>query len=145
MQNTNEKTPAKINNLYTVKFPIGVKLAIIIGFIVLVSLGGVVFLTGAILTLMGNAQIGDLIMGLSALFGAGALVLLVLRLSFMAKNPDDYPEYKTQPKVIVKVVDVKNLPKSKEQELYEQYEDLYKRNLITKEELDRKRIDLLGK
>ena len=120
------------------------QLFLILG-IVLVSLGGVVFLTGAILTLMGNAQIGDLIMGLSALFGAGALVLLVLRLSFMAKNPDDYPEYKLQPKVIVKVVDVKDLPKSKEQELYEQYEDLYKRNLITKEELDRKRIDLLGK
>ena len=120
------------------------QLFLILG-IVLVSLGGVVFLTGAILTLMGNAQIGDLIMGLSALFGAGALVLLVLRLSFMAKNSDDYPEYKPQPKVIVKVVDVKDLPKSKEQELYEQYEDLYKRNLITKEELDRKRIDLLGK
>ena len=120
------------------------QLFLILG-IVLVSLGGLVFLTGAILTLMGNAQIGDLIMGLSALFGAGALVLLVLRLSFMAKNPDDYPEYKPQPKVIVKVVDVKDLPKSKEQELYEQYEDLYKRNLITKEELDRKRIDLLGK
>ena len=120
------------------------QLFLILG-IVLVSFGGVVFLTGAILTLMGNAQIGDLIMGLSALFGAGALVLLVLRLSFMAKNPDDYPEYKPQPKVIVKVVDVKDLPKSKEQELYEQYEDLYKRNLITKEELNRKRIDLLGK
>ena len=81
------------------------QLFLILG-IVLVSLGGVVFLTGAVLTLMGNAQIGDLIMGLSALFGAGALVLLVLRLSFMAKNPDDYPEYKPQPKVIVKVVDV---------------------------------------
>ena len=121
------------------------QLFLILG-IVSVSLGGVVFIVGAVLTLLGNASLGDLIMGLSSLFGVAALVLLIFRLYFMAKDPDAYPEYKPQqPKVIVKVVDVKEAPKSKEQELYEQYEDLYKRNLITKEELDKKRIDLLGK
>ena len=121
------------------------QLFLILG-IVSVSLGGVVFIVGAVLTLLGNASLGDLIMGLSSLFGVAALVLLIFRLYFMAKDPDVYPEYKhQQPKVIVKVVDVKEAPKSKEQELYEQYEDLYKRNLITKEELDKKRIDLLGK
>ncbi len=121
------------------------KLFLILG-IISVSLGGAMFIAGAVLTLLGNASLGDLLMGLSSIFGAGALVLLIFRLSFMAKNPDDYPQYKPQqPKVVVKVVDVKDIPKSKEQELYEQYEDLYKRNLITKEELDKKRIDLLGK
>lgn len=121
------------------------KLFLILG-IISVSLGGAMFIVGAVLTLLGNASLGDLLMGLSSIFGAGALVLLIFRLSFMAKNPDDYPQYKPQqPKVVVKVVDVKEVPKSKEQELYEQYEDLYKRNLITKEELDKKRIDLLGK
>lgn len=121
------------------------KLFLILG-IISVSLGGAMFIAGAVLTLLGNASLGDLLMGLSSIFGAGALVLLIFRLSFMAKNPDDYPQYKPQqPKVVVKVVDVKEVPKSKEQELYEQYEDLYKRNLITKEELDKKRIDLLGK
>ena len=121
------------------------KLFLILG-IISVSLGGAMFIAGAVLTLLGNASLGDLLMGLSSIFGAGALVLLIFRLSFMAKNPDDYPQYKPQqPKVVVKVVDVKDVPKSKEQELYEQYEDLYKRNLITKEELDKKRIDLLGK
>lgn len=121
------------------------KLFLILG-IISVSLGGAMFIAGAVLTLLGNASLGDLLMGLSSIFGAGALVLLIFRLSFMAKNSDDYPQYKPQqPKVVVKVVDVKDVPKTKEQELYEQYEDLYKRNLITKEELDKKRIDLLGK
>ena len=121
------------------------QLFLILG-IISVSLGGAMFIAGAVLTLLGHASIGDLIMGLSAIFGAAALVLLIFRLSFMAKDPDAYPQYKPQqPRVIVKVVDVKDVPKSKEQELYEQYEDLYKRNLITKEELDKKRIDLLGK
>lgn len=121
------------------------QLFLILG-IVSVSLGGAMFIAGAVLTLMGNANLGDLIMGLSSIFGLAALVFLVLRLYFMAKDPDAYPQYKPQqPKVVVKVVDVKDVPKSKEQELYEQYEDLYKRNLITKEELDAKRKDLLGK
>ena len=121
------------------------KLFLILG-IISVSLGGAMFIAGAVLTLLGNASLGDLLMGLSSIFGAGALVLLIFRLSFMAKNPDDYPQYKPQqPKVVVKVVDVKEMPKSKEEELYEQYEDLYNRNLITKEELDAKRKDLLGK
>lgn len=121
------------------------KLFLILG-IISVSLGGAMFIAGAVLTLLGNASLGDLLMGLSSIFGAVALILLTFRLSFMAKNPDDYPQYKPQqPKVVVKVVGVKEVPKSKEQELYEQYEDLYKRNLITKEELDKKRIDLLGK
>lgn len=120
------------------------KLLLIIG-IIAVSLGGTLFLVGAVLTLAGKAFLGDLLMGLSSIFGIGALVALIFRLSIMAKNPFDYPEEVNKPKVVVKVVDVKDIPKTKEQELYEQYEDLYRRNLITKEELDKKRIDLLGK
>ena len=120
------------------------KLFLILG-IILVSIGGSMFLAGAVLAMLNYGLIGDLLMGLSSLFGAGALVLLIFRLSIMAKHPEDYPEYQPQPKVVVKVVDVKEVPKSKEEKLYEQYEDLYKRNLITKEELDQKRLELLGK
>ena len=39
----NESTPVK-KGAYVVKFPIGVKLALIIGFIVLISLGTVTYL-----------------------------------------------------------------------------------------------------
>lgn len=120
------------------------KLFLILG-IILVSLGGSMFIAGAVLALLGYGSIGDILMGLSSLFGAGALVLLIFRLSIMAKNPEEFPEYQPQPKVVVKVVDVKEVPESKEEKLYEQYEDLYKRNLISKEELDQKRIELLGK
>ena len=122
------------------------KLFLILG-IVSVSLGGVLFIAGATLTLLGNSFLGDLFMGISSLLGIAAIVLIIIRLSIMAKNPSDYPEYqpKPQPKVVVKVVDVKEVPKTREEQLYEQYEDLYKKNLITKEDLDKKRIELLGK
>ena len=45
----------------------------------------------------------------------------------------------------MKVVDVKDLPKSKEEKLFEQYEDLYKKGLISKEDLELKREELLKK
>ena len=122
------------------------KLFLILG-IVSVSLGGVLFIAGATLTLLGNSFLGDLFMGISSLLGIAAIVLLIIRLSIMAKNPSDYSEYqpKPQPRVVVKVVDVKEVPKTREEQLYERYEDLYKKNLITKEDLDKKRIELLGK
>ena len=63
------------------------QLFLILG-IVSVSLGGAMFIAGAVLTLLGNANLGDLIMGLSSIFGVAALVLLIFRLSFMAKDPD---------------------------------------------------------
>ena len=111
--------------------------------IVLISLGGILIIAGSVLSLQGNSSIGDLLMGLSSLLGLAALVLMIIRLIIMARSPEQFRS--EQPRVVVKVVDVKEVPKSKEQELYEQYEDLYNRNLITKEELDRKRKDLLGK
>ena len=111
--------------------------------IVLISVGGLLIIAGSVLSLQGNSSIGDLLMGLASLLGLAALVLMIIRLIIMARNPEQFRG--EQPRVVVKVVDVKEVPKSKEQELYEQYEDLYNRNLITKEELDRKRKDLLGK
>ena len=117
------------------------KLLLIIS-IVLISLGGAMFIAGAVLALLGSG-LGDLFMGLSGIFGFAAIGVLIFRLFRMAKEPGLYEE--PRPKVVVKIVDVKEVPKSHEQKLYEQYEDLYKRNLITKEELDQKRIELLGK
>jgi len=101
------------------------------------------FVAGAILSFSNNS-LGDLLMGLSGIFGFIAIGLLIYRLVLMSKDPEVIKQQQ-QPKVVVKIVDVKDLPKTKEQELYDQYEDLYKRNLITKEELDQKRKDLLGK
>ena len=100
------------------------------------------FVAGAILTLS-NRGLSDLLMGLSGLFGFIALGLLIARLVMMSKDPELIRQDK--PNIVVKVVEVNDSPKSKEEQLYKQYEDLYKRNLITKEELDQKRKDLLGK
>ena len=111
--------------------------------IILVSLGSVLIITGAILTLMGKTKAGDIVLGTSSILGVLAIGLLIYRLVNMAKTPELYNEPKT--KIVVKIVDVKDLPKSNEEKLYEQYEDLYKKNLITKEDLDKKRLELLGK
>ena len=111
--------------------------------IVLISAGGLLIIAGSVLSLQGNSSIGDLLMGFASFLGLASLSLMIVRLVIMARNPEQFRS--EQPKVVVKVVDVKEVPKSKEQELYDQYEDLYNRDLITKEELDRKRKELLGK
>ena len=111
--------------------------------ICLISVGGILIIAGIVFSLQGNSSIGDLLMGLASFLGLASLSLMIVRLVIMARNPEQFRS--EQPKVVVKVVDVKEVPKSKEQELYDQYEDLYNRNLITKEELDRKRKELLGK
>ncbi len=111
--------------------------------ICLISVGGILIIAGIVFSLQGNSSVGDLLMGFASFLGLASLALMIVRLVIMARNPEQFRS--EQPKVVVKVVDVKEVPKSKEQELYDQYEDLYNRNLITKEELDRKRKDLLGK
>ena len=118
------------------------KILLIIG-IALISVGGACFIAGATMSLMGYQFVGDLLMGISSLLGLGALAIMIYRLVVMSKTPE---EFRTeQPKIVVKVVEAQPAPKSNEQKLYDQYEDLYKRNLITKEELDQKRVELLGK
>lgn len=111
--------------------------------IILISLGSILIIFGTVLTLIGNSQLGDILMGISSLLGVAALAILIFRLVLMSKTPEMFNDNKTN--VVVKIVDVKDLPKTREQQLYEQYEDLYKKNLITKEELEIKRKDLLGK
>ena len=111
--------------------------------IILVSLGGALIIAGAVLTLTGNSTLGDIFMGASSIVGIAALALLIYRLYAMSKTPEMFSDSNT--KVVIKIVDVKDLPKTQEEKLYEQYEDLYKKNLITKEDLDKKRLELLGK
>ena len=118
------------------------KILLLVG-IVLISLGGASLIAGTALTLLGKSQIGDILMAVSSVLGIAALLIMIWRLIVMSKTPE---MFRTEsPRVVVKIVDVKDVPKSKEQELFEQYEDLYNRNLISKEELDQKRKDLLGK
>ena len=98
---------------------------------------------GTILGFYGNRFLSDLFLGISSFLGVLALAVLIFRLVIQSK--EEGPINPQKPKVVVKVVDVKDIPKTKEEKLYEQYEDLYKRNLISKEDLDLKRKELLGK
>lgn len=111
--------------------------------IILVAIGGVCFIVGSVFSFTSQPTIGDILWAASSILGLIALALLIVRLVLMSKTPELYRT--EQPKVVVKVVDRNEFIKTKEQELYEQYEDLYKRNLISKEELDQKRVELLGK
>lgn len=87
----------------------------------------------------GNAV--DTLLTISSLLGILALALNIVRL--VGDLPKESEQQHKEKKIVV--VDVKDIPKTKEEKLYEQYEDLYKKNLITKEDLDAKRKELLGK
>ena len=111
--------------------------------IVCIALGVSSIVTGVVLSFYGYKKLVDLFLGLGSVLGVGALVLLVLRL---INSPEiSNPNRENQPRVVVKVVDVKDLPKTKEEKLFEQYEDLYKKGLISKEDLELKREELLKK
>lgn len=111
--------------------------------IVCIALGVASIVTGVVLSFYGYKKLVDLFLGLGSVLGVGALVLLVLRL---INSPEvSNPNRENQPRVVVKVVDVKDLPKTKEEKLFEQYEDLYKKGLISKEDLELKREELLKK
>ena len=111
--------------------------------IVCIALGVSSIVTGVVLSFYGYKKLVDLFLGLGSVLGVGALVLLVLRL---INSPEVINQNReNQPRVVVKVVDVKDLPKTKEEKLFEQYEDLYKKGLISKEDLELKREELLKK
>lgn len=112
--------------------------------ICLVAVGGSLLIAGTILSLLHYNTISDIFMGVSSVLGVAALGLLVYRLTLVTKNMEPQ-QNQGKPRVVVKVVDVKDVPKTKEEKLFEQYEDLYKKNLISKEDLDIKRKELLGK
>ena len=112
--------------------------------IVVMAVGIGLFIAASILSISGKTLLSDIFFGVSSLLGIAALGLMVYNLAVSSKfaaRMDEQP----RTKVVVKVVDVKDVPKSKEQKLYEQYEGLYKQGLITKEDLDKKRQELLGK
>lgn len=95
---------------------------------------------------IGNGQLSDLFGMISAFCGPSALIILIVRLILiMQTNPIRREYVAPKPQKEIKTVDVKDIPKTRGQELYEQYENLYKQNLITKEDLDKKRVELLGK
>ena len=111
--------------------------------IVCIALGAGCLITGAVLSFYNYKKLVDLFFGVGSFLGVGALALLIIRL---VTSPEvNRPRRENEPRVVVTVVDVKDLPKTKEEQLFEQYEDLYKKGLISKEDLELKREELLKK
>ena len=81
-----------------------------------------------------------------AVSGPLSILMLILKLIFYggAASPTSRSHSVTVIKT-VKTVDVKPVEKSQEEIMYEKYVDLYNRKIITKEDLDKKRVELLGK
>lgn len=81
-----------------------------------------------------------------AVSGPLSILMLILKLIFYggAASPTSRSHSVTANKT-VKTVDVKPVEKSQEEIMYEKYVDLYNRKIITKEDLDKKRVELLGK
>lgn len=82
----------------------------------------------------------DALLTTASILGVLGITLNIVKL--VVDIPKD-PQRPVEKKIVV--VDVKDIPKSKEEKLYEQYENLYKQNLITKEDLDKKRKELIEK
>lgn len=118
------------------------KLLLIIS-IVVMAVGVGLFIAAIVLSFLDKELLTDIFLGVASVLGVASLGLLIYNLSTSVKTVEPYaPE---QPKVVVKVVDVKDLPKTKEEKLFEQYENLFKQGLISKEDLELKRKELLGK
>lgn len=83
-----------------------------------------------------------------AVAGPIAIICFIIQLMFFgganpAPNKNRFAQKPAQPKE-PRTVDVKPAPKSQDELMYEKYVELYNKNLITKEELDKKRQELLG-
>lgn len=107
---------------------------------------------GFIIGLILEATVGEDVAAIIYL-GSGALCIVAIAITIIRfvkygipsasdviVYMDETPKHK-QPKT----VDVKEIKETPEQKLYKQYEGLYKEKLITKEELEAKRKELLGK
>ena len=112
--------------------------------VAVMAVGIGLFIAASILSISEKTLLSDIFFGVSSLLGIAALGLMVYNLAVSSKFATPMNE-QPRTKLVVKVVDVKDVPKSKEEKLYEQYEGLYKQGLITKEDLDKKRKELLGK
>lgn len=100
---------------------------------------------------LNNNEIGFRVSAiLISICGPLALVLMIVKFMFFGGGSIPKPKtpivktYKYNEKDIP-IVDVKEFKKSQDEIMFEKYEDLYNKKIITKEDLEKKREELLGK
>lgn len=109
--------------------------------VIFISIGITGFLVGFLVQRLIDVRIGGIISGIASLFETAALILIIVRAIRFGFFPVEEPEVIIKE---VKTVDVKPIKETQEQKLFKQYEELYKEGLITKEDLENKRKELLG-
>lgn len=110
----------------------------------LIGIGIAALVVASVLELKGFKTASEILFGVSSLCGSASLIVLIVRL-VVGINSQPHPAVQTAKIKEVKTVDVKPVEKTKEEKLYDQYVELYEKKLITKEELEQKRVELLGK
>lgn len=114
--------------------------------IVLFSLGIAGYMVGLVFDAKGFAEVATYIYLAATLCETVGFILLIIRFAKYGMPKVEERYVYQQPKVQkVKTVDVKPVEETQEQKLFKQYEGLYKEGLITKEELEAKRKELLNK
>lgn len=110
---------------------------------VLLGISATAILLSCGFEIAGKTAISDTFVVIFSIGGTLALIILIARLFIMVNSA---PTFINEPpkKKVIKVVNVKPIVKTKEEKLFEQYQDLYKKKLITKEDLENKRKELLG-
>ena len=118
--------------------------------LVILGLGVAALIAAIVFEIIGNESLYQ-IMGLIVIVaGPVSILLLILKLVLFggATSPEPkIPEVKTYQynKKSIPIVDVKEFKKSQDEIMYEKYVDLYNKKIISKEDLEKKRIELLGK
>lgn len=112
----------------------------------LLSLGIACVITSIIFEIINNKDMSKLFIIIGSAVGGVALLAMIFNFVFngVAQKPNNFSAPKPQQKE-VRTVDVKDILKTHEEQLFEEYEKLYKQGLISKEDLEIKRKDLLGK
>lgn len=125
------------------------KILFFIGLALLV-VGVASLICAIVFQLIGRSDLFDIFAIVVEISGPVAIVLLILQLMLFGgasspepKNPK-VKTYKYNEKDIP-IVDVKEFKKSQDEIMYDKYVDLYNKKIITKEDLEKKRIELLGK
>lgn len=109
--------------------------------VIFISIGIAGFVIGLLVQNFVDSRIGGIISGFASMFETAALVLIIVRAIRFGFVPVDEPEVVVRK---VRTVDVKPVKETQEQRLFKRYEELYKEGLITKEDLENKRKELLG-
>ena len=116
--------------------------------LIVAIIGAIGLILTIVFELIGNKDLFEIFGLMVIICGPIAILLFALKLSFFGGAPSPKPKT-MEPKAVEKpvvTVDVKEAPvKTQDEIMYDKYVELYNQKLISKEDLEKKRKELLGK